>query len=376
MSISNSKVFAERIYKVLEYLKQFKILQTEIEDRLNYTSLSKAKNYDQYPQTIIERKTREELFNLILESYNLIYDEESDSFQKKESEITIKKDNNTLYYIMYYYAFARQTTGRAIVQIINNKRVIMDYRLDEHWEGTYNVIENYTFIFVEKLGGVTPVQKLICLFSGTKKHGRPILLGTYSTIKRDGFPAAGKIVFERINDKKLIGKKLKSEPDPRIAYYLKDNVLVSDTFTPNTLNDLTNKYKIINRYVGEYYFFYYISGKIMKAEMSCHEDSKVYLNIDKITYSGSLHPIDNHTMRIEVNDDVGFSDIGKNVIVLFMSLSKSSSDPFYCCSGISNALNTHSIAFKSLIIEKDLYDSNSQDKVKQILDKQIGSKSL
>ena len=368
MEASNAKIFAERIKIALKYLKEIKISQFEIEEQLNYTSLSKAKNYSRYPQQIIERYTREELFNKILDEYGLAFNAENNSVFKKDSKIKTPSSNTSLNYIMYYYAFARETVGKAIVRIINDKKVVIDYRYDEHWEGTFQVIENYTFIDVEKTGGVTPVRKLICLFSGTRKTGRPILLGTYSTIKRDGFPAAGKIVFERVDDKSLLATKIKNKADPRIAYYLMNKVWVAETFTPNTLDNLSQSYKLINRFEGNYLLFYPKSNKeIEKGELTCNNDSSLHLSIKNMTYSGVMNPVDNHTMRLELNDDAGFSEVIENRISLLMETSKSKYEPFYHCVGISNALESSCNSFICLLIEKKLFDQTKKEERENIM---------
>jgi len=365
-----SKTFAERITVILDYLKTQKISQYEVEERLNYTSLSKAKNYDKYPQAVIERKTREELFNLLIAEYGLYYDEVNESLTQIGEEKHVQRGENVLYYVMYYYAFARAKVGKAMVRIINNKHVIMDYEFEEHWEGTYEVIENYSFLTMEKTGGVTPVKKLICLFSGTKKTGRPILLGTYSTIKRDGFPAAGKILFERVFNKKTMEKKIKSEIDHRISFYLMNKVLVAETFTPNTLDDLQHGYKIISKFAGKYYLFYPRSDlEVVKIEMECRDDSGVLLYFNNITYPGSIIPVDNHTLKIEVSDEDRFSESIGNRIIIFLNTSKSEFYPFIYCVGISNAIESECNSFSCLAIKQDFYRQADKRKMEHIIQK-------
>jgi len=377
MTTYSAKVYAERIDKILGYLKEHKIPQCAVEQRINYTSLSKAKNFNRYPQTVIEKLTREELYHLLLKEFGLMYDEDTDSLMPQKREIRKSRDESTLYYIMYYYAFLRQTVGKAIVKITNMNRVIMDYRLYEHWEGTCHVIENYTFMMMEKTGEVTPVQKLVCLFSGTKKTGRPILLGTYSTIKRDGIPAAGKILFERVHDKKSLNKKIKSETDPRIAFYLMNQVMVTETFTPNTLDDLHIWFKLVNRFAGQYYFFYpNASMEVVRAEMTWYDDSRIELNFAKISYAGSAKPLDPHTLKLEISDEASYTDMFEARIVLFMNISKSFSGPFYQCVGISNALETACNSFTCLLIEKELYDTSSNEKLELQLERIMCSNSL
>ena len=363
------KEYAKRISTIIEYLKDNKISQYEIEERLNYTSLSKAKNYDKYPQTIIEKLSRKELYEKLLTEYGLKYDEKSN----KVTHGTIKKstdnDEGDQYFIMYYFAFLRDLIARAIVRIINNKYAIIDYQYDEHWEGTYEIIENYTFISVQKEGEVTPVKKLICLFSGTKKTGRPFLIGTYSTVKRDGIPAAGKIFFERVN-KNDITNKLKADVDTRIANFLLNKVFVTETFTPNTLDDMPTAYWMIKKFASEYYLFYpKINKELIRAELICFEDSRAILTIKGMTYTGFLQPVDNHTIRIELSSKTGFSQIYSDNVILFLNTYKANYDPFYLCNGIGSALEQKHNSFSCMIIEKSLYNESLNSISKDILSK-------
>ncbi len=370
MEIESSKNYADRITKVLEYLKSKKISQYEIENRINYTSLSKAKNARRYPQKIIEKKSRQELLTILLDEYGLGYDEYSDKVNTIDKILKDPKEENALYYIMYYYAFARQIVGRAMVKIFNKKKVIMEYRLYEHWEGSCQIIENYTFLLVTKTGETTPVQKLICLFSGTEKLGRPILLGTYSTVKRDGIPAAGKILFERVYEKNNLERKLKADTDPRIAYYLMNKVLVTETFTPNSLDDLNSRYKLIQRFTGLYFLFFPgINRKYTKATLECFSDSSIILNLSNITYSGIVKPIDNHTLQFEMNDDIEMSNISENRIILFVNTIKSHYEPFYYCTGLSNAFESKCNSFESFLIEKELFNRSPDKNTAFILNK-------
>ncbi len=369
--------YAARIEIILKYLKVNKISQYEVEERLNYTSLSKAKNFKKYPQSVIEKLTRKELYERLLEEYGIRFNEESQQIEPIGTEIVKEEEGKEdQYYIMHYFAFARDTIARAIVRVVSNRYAIIDYRFDEHWEGSYEVIENYTFISVEKKGEVTPVKKLICLFTGTKKTGRPYLFGTYSTVKRDGIPAAGKIFFERV-EKNQIENKIKKEVDPRITSYLLNTVWVTETFTPNTLDNLSNAYRLINRFSSKYYLFYSkANGELVRAELTCDKTSRCNLFIKDMTYYGSYKPVDNHTIKIELSANSGFSEIFVDSIILFSNMSKSKYDPFYLCHGISNALETRNNSFSCMIIERKEYDNLEKSETDKILDNIRGMNSV
>ena len=360
---NSQKEYADRISIIINFLKNNKVSQYEIEDQLNYTSLSKAKNYEKYPQTIIEKLSRKELFEKMLETYGLSYDEKTGTVTKGTEVKSTERSDDNQYFIMYYFAFLRDVIARAKVRVVNHKRAIIDYRYDEHWEGTYETIENYTFIYVQKMGEVTPVKKLICLFSGTKKTGRPYLLGTYSTVKRDGIPAAGKVFFERVN-KTDINKKFKAEVDPRISYFLLNKVFVTETFTPNTLDDMSTGYSLIKKFASEYYLFYPKGNELIKSELTCYKDARAELNIRGMSYYGVVHPIDNHTIKIKLNSKTGFSQVYYDSIILILNTLKANNDPFYLCSGVSSALEHKHNAFTCMVIEKDIYKTIDKDTIK------------
>lgn len=362
------KELANRIEKVLKHLKSVKITQSEIEHHLNYTSLSKAKNFDRYPQSIIEKKTRHELLNDLLMTYNLQYDEVNDEVVQNSTDSPKPILEKELVYIMYYYAFARETVGKAIVRIIGKKKVLIDYPMNEHWVGDYEIIENYTFIQAIKKGDTTPVKKLICLFSGTEKYGRPILLGTYSTVKRDGYPAAGNIVFELVEDELMIDAKIRSEVDPRIAHYLNDQVLVSETFTPNTLDGLNSDFRHINKYANNYKIFYKSNGDILEGELELNSNGSAQIIISSIPYSGVFRLLDLHTIKILLRDGTDFSHLIKEEISIIIQTNKQAFLPFYYGNGITNAFDSNQVHFECLLIPDKSINNDTFGMAKKLLE--------
>ncbi len=367
MAELSGKELAERIAKILAYLKSVKITQSEVELQLNYTSLSKAKNFERYPQFVIEKKTRAELLALLYEEFGLEYDEINDEIIKKTHAKPRSHTQQDLLYIMYYYAFARETVGKAIVRVVNRKKVYIDYPMNEHWEGTYDVIENYTFIQAEKKGDTTPVKKLICLFSGTEKYGRPILLGAYSTVKRDGFPAAGNVVFELIENEKMVDKKVRSEVDARIAHYLHDKVLVADTFTPNSLSDLNSDFKHIEKYANQYQMYYKKNNEVLEAELELLLNGSAQIIISSITYQGIFKILDSHTIKIILKDASEFSHLIKEEISILIQTNSTAFSPFYYGNGITNALDSNQLYFQCLLLPQKDVGNPTLEKAKSLL---------
>ncbi|MEQ9440115.1 MAG: hypothetical protein RIG62_13765 [Cyclobacteriaceae bacterium] len=361
------KALAQRITVVLAYLKSIKITQAEVELQLNYTSLSKAKNYERYPQAIIEKKTRAELLDLLYEQFDIEYDEVHDEVIRKLDARPKKSVSQNLLYIMYYYAFARETVGKAIVRVINKKKVYIDYPMNEHWVGTYEVIENYTFIQAEKKGDTTPVKKLICLFSGTEKYGRPILLGSYSTVKRDGYPAAGNVVFELMADEKMVDATVRSEVDSRIAYYLHDKVLIAETFTPNSLNDLTSDFKHIEKYANQYKMYYEKENEVLEAELEFLVNGSAQIVISSITYQGIFKILDSHTIKVLLKDASEFSHLIKEEISILIQTNVRVYAPFYFGNGITNALAANQSYFNCLILPEKEVKNTTSEKARSLL---------
>ncbi|MDN5210543.1 hypothetical protein QQ020_00750 [Fulvivirgaceae bacterium BMA12] len=369
MNEVTGRVLADRISKVLNYLKEQKITQYEIEQRINYTSLSKAKNFDRYPQVIIEKMSRQELLLRLLEEFGLRYDEATDHIFPGGELKPITTSQEVLYYIMYYYAFARETVGKAVIRIINKKRVIIDYRLEEHWEGTYEVVENYTFINAVKAGDSTPVKKLICLFSGTKKYGRPILLGTYSTVKRDGFPAAGRILLEKVEQEDDIHEKLNNETDPRIVSYLTNKVFVSKTYTPNSLDDLSSDHRIIQKYAGRYVLFYpNRNHEFTRAELTIEINSRSTMDIGGLNYAGHTKLLDPHTLQIRLQEGHSFTEASQSSLTIFFNTRKNTMHEFYNCAGISNELEGYPASFACFMIRLSDLDNLSEKQVNNFLE--------
>lgn len=364
---TSGKELAQVIEKILTYLKTLKITQSEIEDQLNYTSLSKAKNFDKYPQSVIEKKTRAELVSLLLSIYDLSYDKNTDVITRGTGNAPTEAANQKMVYIMYYYAFARETVGKAIIQIYNRKKVTIEYPMNEYWEGQYEVIENYTFIQAVKKGDTTPVKKLICLFSGTEKHGRPLLMGAYSTVKRDGFPVAGNVVLELMHTKKEIDNRLKSNVDPRIAYFLNDKVIVTETFTPNTLDNLSKDFKFIHQYAGQYKFYYRHNDKVLKGKLELLKSGSAHILISSISYQGIFKLLDSHTIKIIVKDASEFSHIVKEESDIILKTNSPLHSPFYVGSGVSNFFDSSPFYFECLALNINEVKENSSRYAKELL---------
>jgi len=353
-----SKVSAERICRVIDFLKAHKISQQEIEERINYTSLSKAKNHARYPQKVIEKRTRQEVLIQLLNEFDLVYNEQLDTVHESDNkdELHHHKMVDTSYYVMHYYAFARNTVDRGIIAITNKRKVIIDYRLDEHWEGIYNVVENYTFIEVQKTGDTTPVKKLICLFSGTKKHGRPILLGTYSTVKRDGYPAAGRILLQKVESKEEALTVLEQDSDPRISCYLSSDVYISDTYTPNNLDELNPFFYLqLHQLVGDYKLIYPTMGKQwMVCKMQIKDSRDAFLNLNNVQYTGKVLFPDINTLQIIFNRKEGYTSFDlKYLIILNVNIRRKSNSGLFTAIGTSNILHGSPSSFNSYLMRAD-----------------------
>jgi hypothetical protein len=349
---------AQIIHKMIGFLKGNKISQQEIESRLNYTSLSKAKNYDKYPQMIIEKKTRAELIQELSNEFSLIYREADDSVEFIDGQEGQLSLIDTEYYVMHYYAFAREISDRALVKIVNKRKVTIDNYIDEeHWEGLFSVIENYTFIELTKMGYTTPVKKLMCLFSGTMKYGRPILLGTYSTVKRDGYPAAGKVVLEKASSEEDAMNMINQESDFRIRGFLRNNVHVTRTFTPNKIDDLSfNHMDEYMQAVGEYRFFYPVPQDQWKwTDLIIRPDYSADVVLKDVLYKGSISLFNAETLSIRFRrKKVIPSEPTSHLLKVEINIRTRIKDKIMVCAGSSPSLHLYPSAFSCYLAPKDI----------------------
>lgn len=239
----SSREAARRIQITIEYLKTFNIRQKDIAQKISYTSLSKAKNFENYPQTIIENKSRQDLLSELFDAYNITFNDKEDTVQPLLSKPVIEKCRREIsFYVIYYYALAKGIVGKGIVSIIDRNKAKIEF-LDPNftlsvWEGSFEVIESYTFMNVIKQGDSTPVKAMYSLFSGTIKYGRPVLLGTYCSIKRDGYPTAGEVVLENVGAWEIALEKMQSPTDTRIVTFLEKKNFTVPCHTPVDLDDL------------------------------------------------------------------------------------------------------------------------------------------
>lgn len=332
---------AERIDRVLRYLKARKISQKMVGERINYTSLSKVKDHVKYPQLVIEKHTRQEIFNRLLREYGLSYNEDNDTISASDIPVEKQVSEDVMHYIMYYFSFAREIVGMAWVRIIEKRKVFIDYRIEEHWGGDFEVVENYTFIHVEKRGLTTPVKKLICLFSGTMKYGRPILLGTYSTVKRDGFPAAGKTLLELVPDKETVLQKFEQEVDPRIVSYLQDTVFTTLTYTPNNLDHLPGN-PTLRGLQGDYDLSIFSSeGVTNKGEVTITDNQRAILSLDQIKLVGAAKILDILNLKIELKEPSMINTSRSLYFFLYLRLQTAEIQPIYTGKIVTNYWKSH-----------------------------------
>lgn len=303
----SQREYAELIDKVLDFLKEHKISQNSISERINYYSLSKIKNSKKYPQKIIEGKNRYEIFTEILDVYGLKYDYEEDLFTGVGGEFKVSTiKDNAIYYVLYYFSFAKQFVGKGLVTITDKKWVTLEFNDPNHtfafWRGTFEVVESYTFLYLEKKGNTTPVKALYSFFSGTIKHGRPVLIGTYSTIKRDGSPTAGNVVMEKVSTKDFGSKKILDDTDPRVTAFLLNKNFTLETITPPTISDLP-KLLLNNLFVGNFIFYWpYKNGRILNGKMTIKETAEIIATFENLIFKGTVKLNDHNTLYLKLKN--------------------------------------------------------------------------
>ncbi len=317
--------YAVLIERLLSFLKEHKISQSNISERINYYSLSKAKNIGKYPQKIIEGKNREEIFTTILTAYDLKYDVESDVFTSIEKEFTKGFSKvETIYYVLYYFSYAKRVIGKGLVTIKEKKWVTIDFNDANHtpsfWKGTFDVVESYTFLYLEKKGDTAPIRAFYSFFSGTIKHGRPILIGTYSTIKRDGSPTAGNVIMEKTTSKEEAMEKINGITNNKVTSFLLNKNFTVETVTPSSLDDLP-KLLISKTFVGDYKFYWpYKNGTILNGTLVIQETSEVEATFENKIFNGSVAHMDNNTLRIKLKNSKANRNLKSNSVHSYLNI--------------------------------------------------------
>lgn len=351
------KEAARLIEKTIGFLKAKKISQQEIESRLNYTSLSKAKNYERYNQPVIEKKTRQELLAELFAEFSIRYNDALDRIEILTERSLDAALSDVQFYIMHYYAFARGVVDRALIQIINKRKAIIDYRIAEHWEGTYSVIENYTFIEVQKMGYTTPVKKLLCLFSGTMKYGHSFLMGTYSTVKKDGYPAAGRVILQRANSHAEGEDLLHTDSDYRIVSFLKHNVYITKTFTPNSLDEITSHdFNQFMKLTGSYHFIFPQKNNDWEVcDLTILRDFSAVTEIHNVTYNGIVGFYSTSVLSIVFSiknqDD---EPIRKQFLNIDINIRQKYREGIYMCTANSPELHGVPSCFSAYLVHSSL----------------------
>lgn len=351
--------YALLIERLLSFLKEHKISQSSISERINYYSLSKAKNIERYPQKIIEGKNREELFTTILNAYDLKYDVEGDVFTSIEKEFTQGFHKvETIYYVLYYFSYAKKIIGKGLVTIKEKKWVTIDFNDVNHtpsfWKGTFDVVESYTFLYLEKQGDTTPIRAFYSFFSGTIKHGRPILIGTYSTIKRDGSPTAGSIIMEKVESQENAMEKINSTTNSKVTSFLLNKNFTIETVTPSSLDDLP-KLLISESFVGTYKFYWpYRNGTILNGTLLIEETSEVEATFENKIFNGSVAHIDNNTLHIKLKNSKINRNFKNNSVHCYLNINNYNADKGVMAGlFLTPSLLTIPASFPVLLVEKD-----------------------
>lgn len=327
----SSNEYAELIGKLLIFLKEHKISQNSVAERINYYSLSKAKNSGRYPQKIIEGKNRAEIFHKILAEYGLRHDVENETFIGINGDFTSTMQSvEAIYYVLYYFSYAKQIVGKGLVTIKEKKWATLDFNDHNHtlsfWKGTFDVVENYTFLYLEKRGDTTPIKAFYSFFSGTIKHGRPILIGTYSTIKRDGSPTAGNIVMEKVETKDLGNTKINEITNPKITAFLLNKNFTLETITPPTIDDLP-KPLLSKMFVGEYLFYWpYKNDTILTGSIRLMETAEIEAVFENRFFKGDTKLTDNNTLYIKLRNSKSNRNLKSNDIHAYLNINNYSNE--------------------------------------------------
>lgn len=300
--------YADLIDHVLQLLKTHKISQSIVAERINYFSLSKSKNSQKYPQLVIEGKRREEVLSLIMDEFQLAYDNDNESFRILNKNFSsLSEKASSVYYVVYYYSFAKEIVGKGLLTIKDRKWASIEFNDPNHtysfWKGSFEVVESYTFLYLEKKGDTTPLKAFYSFFSGTIKHGRPFLLGTYSSIKRDGSPTAGKVLIEKVGSDMEGKQKILDSTDKRIESYLHDTNYTMEMLTPANINELPN-IGVSDQFQGRYTLYWpYRKDSIREGSVEVSENYSVKMHLENQKYQGLIRSTEKNSLLIELHSE-------------------------------------------------------------------------
>jgi hypothetical protein len=183
------------------------------------------------------------------------------------------------------------------------------------------------------------------------------LLGTYSTVKRDGYPAAGKVVLEKVDSEEEAFVVINEESDYRIRGFLRDNVHVTRTFTPISLDDLS--FSHIDEYlqaVGEYRFYYPMGTDQWRwTDLTILPDHSGEVYIKDVRYKGSISLFNAETLSIRFRrKKVIPSEPTSHLLKVEINLRNKINNQIMACAGSSPFLHKYPSSFSCYLAPKNL----------------------
>ncbi|MEO0684553.1 MAG: hypothetical protein AAFY76_05775, partial [Cyanobacteria bacterium J06649_11] len=212
------------------------------EYRIEYTSLSKARNFPRYrnlKSDLIGGQSMGDVHQNIFEKYPLELNTETNDIQiivegSQNGNGRLAPTKEVIPYVYYYYTDSIQGVNKGILLFHERGGIELrvfsprDVSQSVSWFGTYKFSGMYLFVEVET-GKANQFKSLQTYFSGVPSIWQKFYVGTYNGIRADGTLFVGKGLLQKVSSEEEAIEYLHKESDPKIANFLEGEVLSVET---------------------------------------------------------------------------------------------------------------------------------------------------
>ncbi|MEO0899614.1 MAG: hypothetical protein AAFY71_24605 [Bacteroidota bacterium] len=239
------------IDKALSILKKQGISQSEVEYKIDFTNLSKARNFLKYrnlKSDLIGGQSLGNILNKIFDAYPLELNEQTNTVQlnpngKLNGQNGIEKTKDITHYVYYYYTDSVKRINKGIILFKSRGevelRVFSPVNITQSvsWYGTFRFGGMYLFIEVQT-GDTNQFKSMHSYFSGIPRIWQNYYVGIYNGIRADGTLLVGKSLLQKVESREAAYEALGQETDPIITNFLEGEILSVKTKVIQDLSSL------------------------------------------------------------------------------------------------------------------------------------------
>lgn len=231
-------------------LKKQGITQQEVGEKIEFSSLSKAKKFSQYKNrnsNLIGGKSLNEVLHNIVEAYSLHLDDKKANFIISDSSILhndlAQKNALESCYLFHYYTDSVNGINRGILSFKTSGEVVLtiispfNKELRNTWKGTFKFTNMYLFVELNS-GSDSSFTSLHTYFAGIANTWLDYFQGTYNGIRADGTLLVGKSLLERVVDEQKANELIHEPIDDRVKRFLDGSIISVNTELIGSLNIL------------------------------------------------------------------------------------------------------------------------------------------